>query len=858
MNRKYDRFGNKKKLNGKENISKSGNSIERSWEKLKTKENCIPRSIYSKEILIKKILRSNNNSKTISVTGHLHHGKSTLIEVLASSVHLINNKFLLGTFSNLFFLEQEKGLTLYPNVITLNLHFKKKKSAIFNLIDCPGHPDFQDQNIACLQISDGIILMVDLLEGMMIGTEISLKNAINRGLPLVLILNALDRLIIELNLSPKEIHFRLLTILDEINYMIQKILKISDKNEKNHFKYFNPLLNNVCFSSLIQGWTFTIEQFSEIYLSSQPSCCLSIKELGCIIWNGLTIEKVIRNQTVDSPFTEKFLFQELILYPIFKLIFLNLTENYSYIRKFMEVELGIFGIKMKELSLFPEKIVNLCVLLFLGGSREVKLMYNHSGMINCLVYHLSCRNKNKSLSIKKNRKTIKNELIGYISNFFPEKKTNEAIALCKIFDGKLKTGDKIQVLTDEPFYYKNQKCISVCKIIHLRISIGRYMIKIFIATKGNIVFIKGLENNCKKNGIFIGFNVSFSDLIFFFSSIKRNLINSKVRKIVKISIKPIKIKDIENIIKVFRFLSKIYPNLNCQVDSYGNIIISSTSLFYLECVLRNFKNSLDGEKFQISDPYIFLRETISKIKNFDYDIGKSLILNIKRSRLRYFSNFSIFGFLKIYDKIILNGEEPLFLLYPLTGGYISQKLIEKTVFSKIESNSLWFFYFDSINSETTFLKGSSTLYVSDKEKREISNEFKGFLRKGKISTASLNGLELELKQRYDCVFDFNLSLLKRKKEKIQKDFYNLNSLVQQPIFLIELVFPENYFSIIMKYLRKKKTHITSFESFLGKKIISIRAKLVGNMFIKFEQDIPLLTQGECYIFFLFDFWENIS
>ena len=384
------------------------------------------------------------------------------------------------------------------------------------------------------------------------------------------------------------------------------------------------------------------------------------------------------------------------------------------------------------------------------------------------------------------------------------------------------------------------------------------MIKIFIATKGNIVFIKGLENNCKKNGIFIGFNVSFSDLIFFFSSIKRNLINSKVRKIVKISIKPIKIKDIENIIKVFRFLSKIYPNLNCQVDSYGNIIISSTSLFYLECVLRNFKNSLDGEKFQISDPYIFLRETISKIKNFDYDIGKSLILNIKRSRLRYFSNFSIFGFLKIYDKIILNGEEPLFLLYPLTGGYISQKLIEKTVFSKIESNSLWFFYFDSINSETTFLKGSSTLYVSDKEKREISNEFKGFLRKGKISTASLNGLELELKQRYDCVFDFNLSLLKRKKEKIQKDFYNLNSLVQQPIFLIELVFPENYFSIIMKYLRKKKTHITSFESFLGKKIISIRAKLVGNMFIKFEQDIPLLTQGECYIFFLFDFWENIS
>jgi hypothetical protein len=98
--------------------------------------------------------------------------------------------------------------------------------------------------------------------------------------------------------------------------MIQKILRLNNKNKKNQFKYFNPLLNNVCFSSLIQGWTFTIEQFSEIYLSSQPSCCLSIKELGCIIWNGLTLEKVTSNKTVDFSFNEKFLFQELILYPI--------------------------------------------------------------------------------------------------------------------------------------------------------------------------------------------------------------------------------------------------------------------------------------------------------------------------------------------------------------------------------------------------------------------------------------------------------------------------------------------------------------------------------------------------------------
>ena len=166
----------------------------------------------------------------------------------------------------------------------------------------------------------------------------------------------------------------------------------------------------------------------------------------------------------------------------------------------MEVELGIVGIKMKETTLFPEKISNLCVLLFLGGARELKLMYNHSGLIKSLDYHLSCKEKEKSIFVRKDNKLIRNELIGYISKFFPEKKTNETWALCKIFKGQLKTGDKVQVLTNGPFFYKNQKCISISKIIHLGISVGRYMIKIFVAKKGNIIITKGLENHSQKNG----------------------------------------------------------------------------------------------------------------------------------------------------------------------------------------------------------------------------------------------------------------------------------------------------------------------------------------------------------------------
>ena len=210
---KFDFFGNRKKHNIEKN--KSGHSY---FKKFKSrnfiKEEWVPKTIYSKEHFLKNFLKKPNFCKTISVSGHLHHGKSSFVNLLASSVHLINDEFLVNSFINLSFSEQERNLTIYPNIISLMLYSNDKNSKIYNFIDCPGHPDFQDQVLTSMQISDGVILMVDLVEGVMIGTEISLKNAITSGLPLVVILNSLDRLFIELNLSPIEIHLRIISVID--------------------------------------------------------------------------------------------------------------------------------------------------------------------------------------------------------------------------------------------------------------------------------------------------------------------------------------------------------------------------------------------------------------------------------------------------------------------------------------------------------------------------------------------------------------------------------------------------------------------------------------------------------------------
>jgi len=852
----YDDFGNQKRIQK----NKIKNNIEFKFDlvkKFSCKAEWITKTIYAKEILLRNLLKKGNLSQTTCITGHLHHGKSTFVNLLACSVHLINDKFLMDTFSDQFYIEKEKGLTLYPNIITLLMHSKRKNSRIFNFIDCPGHPDFQDQVINSMEISDGIILVLDLAEGVMIGTELPLRNAITRGLPIILTLNSIDRLVIELNISPNETHLRILNIIDDLNVIIQKILGLSGLKNKKQFKYFNPILNNVCFSSLIQGWTFTLEQFSEIYLSSQPSCCISSKNLVHLLWNCSSLLKKRGNFSIDFELHKSFLFQDLILFPLFKLIFFNLSENYLHIRKLIETELGIYGIGFKDFFISTERLLNLCLTLFLGGCRDTKLIYNHSGFINSLVNHISWNeNKSRENSIK-NLTLNETRTIGHVVNFSHQKNSGGTLALCKVLNGNVCIGDKVRVLTNENFFYSNQKYYSICKIKKIAISVSKYTINISTISMGILAFIKGFEFKIKKSGIFfslVNFKLGFE---FSYLSPGRNLINCRVEKLVKIIIKPTHIIDLHFLFKALRTCSSIYPNLSCQIKSNENIVLSSSSKFYLSCVLQDLKELSRQIDFQISDPYFPIKELFLDEKDFQSNLlSTGLILKIKRFQFLGQANFPILGFLGIYKKLLLRFPNIFFLLNSICGGYISSKLEKKQGLNKIKSNSIWFFDFDKIDCFDCFLTGNCELSFLKKKKKIICSEFKILFKKSQMLSDSLCKMEFFLVKKENSSNRFELNLFKRNMEKLQIKLPVFNYKQQESVFLGEIVFPEVYFPLILRFLKKKLALIISFDTYYERKIISIKIQISGVKILNFDHEISLITQGQSQGFFIFDKWKN--
>ena len=104
--------------------------------------------------------------------------------------------------------------------MSLVLQDSKGKSSLINIVDTPGHVNFVDEVASIARLTDGVVVVVDVVEGVMHGTEQLIRHAMKEGLKMVLVVNKMDRLILELRLPPVEAFFKVKHTIEEVNSVI--------------------------------------------------------------------------------------------------------------------------------------------------------------------------------------------------------------------------------------------------------------------------------------------------------------------------------------------------------------------------------------------------------------------------------------------------------------------------------------------------------------------------------------------------------------------------------------------------------------------------------------------------------------
>lgn len=164
-----------------------------------------------------------------------------------------------------------------------------------NLVDTPGHVDFSGKVTRALRAIDGVIVVVDAVEGVMAQTESVIRSAIKEQVKPVLFINKIDRLIRELRLSPNQIQERLSDIIQSVNTVID----IASENSNTASWKVGTATNTVAFGSALHKWAFTVEmmrranlQFNDIFQIYQND---TINHLSSL----LPLHKPILNMIID-------------------------------------------------------------------------------------------------------------------------------------------------------------------------------------------------------------------------------------------------------------------------------------------------------------------------------------------------------------------------------------------------------------------------------------------------------------------------------------------------------------------------------------------------------------------------------
>ncbi|PFH49056.1 hypothetical protein AMATHDRAFT_63987 [Amanita thiersii Skay4041] len=775
--------------------------------------------------------------RNVAVVGHLHHGKTALMDMLVLETHKMiwdSDKQL--RYTDTHFLSRKREISIKSSPMSLILQTTAGKSHLIHLIDTPGHINFVDEVASAIRLADGVVLVVDVVEGLMVGTENILRHALQEGVKITLVVNKIDRLILELRIKPVDAYYKIKHTIEEINTFISGIdpdpeLRLSPEN------------GNVAFASTDMNWCFTLRSFAQMYADTYGS--LDVKAFANRLWGDIYCNdgKFTRKQP-DTEANRTFV--QFILDPLYKLYSHVLSEEPEELKE----TLASLKIHLKPIMYKMDVRPLLKVVLdqFFGPA---------TGLVDMIVEQVpspvqgaankveSCYNGPQNSDLADSMKACDSNgpLIVHVAKLYHTIDAQSFRAFGRVFSGTLRKGVQVKVL-GEGYSPEDEEDMMVATVEDIWLSESRYFIPAEEVPAGNLVLIGGVDASITKTATLAARDIE--DDLYIFRPIKH-----MTQSVLKIAIEPIAPSELPKMLSGLRSINKSYPLISTKVEESGEHVLIGTGELYLDCVMHDLRKLFAEIEIKVSDPVTKFSETVletSALKCYaDTPNKKNRITMIAEPLER--------GIAEDIERGRVNMR-----MTPKERGKFFE---EKYQWDLLASRSIWAFGPDD-NGPNVLLDDTLPSQVDKKllgtVKEHIKQGFQWGAREGPLCDEPMRGVKfriLDTTLAQEPIFRGGGQIVPTARRVCYSSFLMATPRLMEPIYYVEVQAPADCISAVYTVLARRRGHVTQDIPKAGSPLYTVKALIPVIDANGFETDLRTATQGQAFCSQVFDHWSIV-
>jgi elongation factor 2 len=793
------------------------------------------------------------NIRNMSVIAHVDHGKSTLTDSLVSKAGIIAaSKAGETRATDTRKDEQERCITIKSTAISMYFELDEKdmpfikqgheegdRGFLVNLIDSPGHVDFSSEVTAALRVTDGALVVVDCVSGVCVQTETVLRQAIAERIRPVVLMNKMDRALLELQLEQEELYQTFQRIVENINVIVATY---ADDDGPMGKVTVDPSNGSVGFGSGLHGWAFTLKQFSEMYASKFG---VDIDKMMNKLWGENFFNPKTKKWQKAKNDDNKRSFCMYVLDPIFMVFDAIMNFKKDQTEKLLGKLTNAKGKAVKEVLKHEE--------LQLEGKPLMKAVMRNwlpagEAMFQMIVIHLP-----SPVTAQKYRTEMLYEgpadddaavamkncdpngpLMMYISKMVPTSDKGRFYAFGRVFAGKIATGMKARIMG--PNFIPGKKEDLYEKTIQRTILMMAGKVEaIEDVPAGNICGLVGVDQFLVKTGTITTLKEAHNMKVMKFS----------VSPVVRVAVEPKNPADLPKLVEGLKRLSKSDPMVQCMIEESGEHIIAGAGELHLEICLKDLEEDHAQIPLKKSDPVVSYRETVSEESN-QMCLSKS---PNKHNRLFMKAVPMPDGLAEDIDKGEVNPRDD----FKIRGRYLA----DKYDYDITEARKIWCFGPDT-NGPNLLMDCTKGVQYLNEIKDSVVAGFQWASKEGVLCDENLRGVRFNIYDvtlHTDAIHRGGGQIIPTARRVLYACLLTAEPRLMEPVYLVEIQCPENAVGGIYGVLNRRRGHVFEEAQTPGTPMFVVKAYLPVNESFGFTADLRSNTGGQAFPQCVFDHWQ---